>query len=514
MGKGSCLPEDHRQFLSVTASSRIKSIKPSKDIMTRRSSWRQTSFLLGGIGLLFGIAIRTGQPDASAIPEFFRPYRPPLIALINGLGSYLVESGVLRLSRIERLLEQGCKNAELPQGVACVLDHMDDAPDYDPKRWREGLSVLTNSLQNEANLTALGILIVNEILKRFISNRARSIYQWKELGGIQALEKQVIQQPIIILGLPRTGSTFLHNLLSQDPELRAPLHWEYIEPIPSHDRFLEDGTHIARNQQNLDMFYKLAPGMHSMHPIDADMGEECIVVLGTEYTSVMFQAALQIPSYWRWLASLPSHRHAIRWQHRTLEYLQHRDTTQQQAQGSKPSSPRQWVLKAPWFMWMFDEIVAEYPDARIVWTHRAPPSTIASLASLYTKHLGTFSDDINLHRIGQNELRIGEEWLYRGMTFRDEWHQEDPSSLNRIVDIHLSDLKANPISVMEVLYPKLLGRELSSVARQRMQAFLDARKFRHGHHKANLTDFGLTRDIVMDRPIFRDYCARYNVTNC
>jgi hypothetical protein len=502
---------------------------------TKRRTWsfQTISLVLAMLVGLVGWAIRRGQPDSSHIPEFLRPHRPAGIALINGLGSVLIEHGLLNLSPTEKLLQSGCKAARLPPNAECVLDHMDDGPDYNPMRWREGLQVLKDSLENESNLTTLGVIIVNEILKRFVTNRARLIHQWKLLGGTSVLEAQVIDKPIIILGLPRTGSTFLHNLLSQDPTLRAPLHWEYIEPVPEHGQSnWED--HIANSQANLDMFYRLTPGMYNMHPIDADMGEECIVVLGAEYTSVMFQAALHIPSYWAWLAALESHRHALRWQHRTLQYLQFRAMQTEHVEDhqmfvvanpnitSKPAvipptarnPAKQWVLKAPWFMWMLDEIVSEYPDARIVWTHRAPSSTIASLASLYTKNLGAFSDDLDLSRIGRNELAIGEEWLYRGMKFRDEWHERDPTSHERILDVHLDDLQRNPIQVMERLYPTLLGRELPALARRRMQEFLDSQKFQHGHHKANLADFGLSRDLVMERPIFRDYCARYNVTKC
>ncbi len=145
-----------------------------------------------------------------------RPQSSMLLRLINAAGHRFVKNGYQWLSLDAKVLLQ----------KACSQTGLDD---YGDDSFREGLRVLLQSYEQDAELSFVGRLCVNNDAVRLLSNRLRLVEDRRRHPGIAA---EVIRRPLFITGLPRSGTTFLHALLAQDPAHRAPQVWEVMHPSP------------------------------------------------------------------------------------------------------------------------------------------------------------------------------------------------------------------------------------------------------------------------------------------
>jgi hypothetical protein len=261
--------------------------------------------------------------------------------------------------------------------------------DADGPCWVDGLRVLVDSLEGDADLTLLGRVVVKGAITETLKSRAALESAW-ESAPPTAVSQEIIK-PILIVGMPRTGTTLLHNLLNQDPALRAPQTWELINPVPRppHDPTPDFDPAVAARislvDHNIDQYKQLIPGMDAMHPIAATQAEECTVLLSHSMDSVQFEAMFPVSGYARWLYTLPRHRRAMQWHKRVLQWLQGPDT-------------RQWLLKSPYFFPLLEDVRETYPDARIIHTHREPTEVFASTSSLMAKLYVSRTDAVALLR--------------------------------------------------------------------------------------------------------------------
>ena len=179
-----------------------------------------------------------------------------------------------------------------------------------------------------------------------------------------------IRRPLVVLGLPRTGTTWLFELLALDPGARAPLSWEVAAPCPAPrlDSFATD-PRIAQTQAGIDAMLASVPELATMHPFGATLPAECNAILQLHFASSNFWATYAVPDYIRWLTEAPAAA-AMTTHRRVLQQLQWR--------GPKG----RWVLKSPPYLLMLEELLAAYPDACLIQTHREPAKMVASLANM------------------------------------------------------------------------------------------------------------------------------------
>merc|ERR1711871_28584 len=242
-----------------------------------------------------------------------------------------------------------------------------------------------------------------------------------------------ILRPVIIFGLPRTGTTFLHNLLATNKrEFRVPLHWEYVDPIPD-TGVPGDEAHMAEITNRLDQYKQLLPGFDAVHPMGPLMPEECVASFAAEFDSLLFEATMNVSQYTDWMLSQSSHEHALEWHAKHLKFLQHQ----------RPMDRRRWLLKTPWYLGLLDQLVDRYPDALFIQTHRRPDKALASSASIHARTYGAASDHIDLHAIGHLQYSIYQELMSRALAARRSW-AADPDRRVRVLDVHLTDLKNDP----------------------------------------------------------------------
>ncbi len=349
----------------------------------------------------------------------------------------------------------------------------------------EPMERLVRAYYDEARLTTLGRITVRETLVSQLENLLRLERERAERPQITS---ERISSPVFITGLPRTGTTLLHGLLTEDPENRVPLTWEVMypaRPAPGDIDAIRKKTNTRLGWAN-----RLAPGFDRIHPLGADLPQECIAITALVFASIQFHTTHDVPSYQDWFESQPQTL-GYAFHHRLLQHLQdHR-------------GGHRWVLKAPGHLFALAELLHQYPDARVVQTHRDPLRVVASMASLATVLKRAFSTAADARQIGR-------DWADRwAMALERFLKVRDAAAPEQFLDVSYERLVAAPIETVEEVYA-FLGHSLSEEARRRMRAFLDQNpQDKHGRHRYSLSEFGL--DAQAEAVRFRDYCDRFSI---
>jgi hypothetical protein len=329
--------------------------------------------------------------------------------------------------------------------------------DFGAPTWREGYDVLLPSIVEEARLNDVGVEMVAGEVVRYLANRL-AITAWRR-DHPEVAEGQVVQ-PIVIVGQPRTGTTILFDLLAQDPTLRAPLTWEVDLPVPPPDPATYDhDPRIDEVQATLDMADLLIPGFTAFHEIGARLGQECVRITGCEFRSMIFPIQYHVPTYNLWLLHEADLAPAYRWHRQFLQHLQ----------SGHPGggAPVQWLLKSPAHLWHLDALLAEYPDAVIVQTHRDPLKVISSISALGAHLRQMASDETSVAEAAEqyaDDILVG---LERGIDARDR----GVVPVGQVVDVQFTDFVRDPMAAVRALYAAL-GRDLTPEAEAGMAGFL------------------------------------------
>jgi hypothetical protein len=364
--------------------------------------------------------------------------------------------------------------------------------DFGAEPFLAPLRRVLDSLENEARLTWLGRTIVRGELVRVLRNR---------LGLVSArrahpeIARVAVHQPIVVVGLPRTGSTILHDILACDPAHRAPLTWECNDPCPAPEAStFETDPRIAANDAQLAGVDRLIPGFKAMHPMGARLAQECVVLMQQTMCTVLFHNEYRVPSYQDWLDDP-----AFDWR---PVYAFHRE----QLQHLQWRCPRErWVLKTGAHMWSLDSLLATYPNACVVQTHRDPVKVATSYASLTTLVRAMSSDAVDPYEIAADWTPRLARALERAIDVRDGGRVP----AQRFHDVHFRTLLGDPMKVVEGIYGHF-GLELSGEAADRMRAFIaENPQGKHGVHRYAPEEYGL--DVPRERARFARYTDRFGI---
>jgi len=353
--------------------------------------------------------------------------------------------------------------------------------DLGGESWREGLGRLLAAVREEARLNALGTQVVAGEIVGYLGNRL-ALTEWRrkhpEIAGVDVVP------PIVIIGQGRTGTTILHDLLAQDPGNRVPLTWEVDRPVPPPETATyESDPRIAEVQARNDAVELVIPGFQRMHPMGARLAQECVRITGAEFRSAIFPTQYHVPSYAKWVFDEADMAPAYRWHRRTLEHLQSRHKA------------RRWVLKSPGHLWCLDALLAEYPNALLVQTHRDPLRIIASLASLVATLRSLATDEPSIPEAAAEWADYILEGLDRSVAAR----REGKVPAARVVDVHFDAFMADPFATIRGIYERL-GLELRDDAEARMRAFLAEHPAdRQGGHRYRFADTGLDAGALRER---------------
>lgn len=319
--------------------------------------------------------------------------------------------------------------------------------------WAEGLDRLLEDLEVSARLNEVGRAMVETELVNYLSNRLR-ILDWRASHPEVALG--AVSRPIVICGQPRTGTTILYDLLALDPAHRAPLTWEvdFPCPPPRTDTYDRD-PRIDESQATAELADAVIPGFTAFHPLGARLAQECVRITGAEFRSMIFPTQYRLPTYNRWLLHQADMAPAYRW-HRT--FLQH-------LQSEHPGE--RWLLKSPAHLWHLSNLLAEYPGAVVIQTHRDPLKVIASVSAL-AAYLRRMASDHG--SVAEAAAQYADD-IFVGLTRSMAARQDGTLPADQVIDIHFADFTADPFDTIGRVYDQL-GRELTPDTEGRMRAFL------------------------------------------
>jgi hypothetical protein len=406
-----------------------------------------------------------------------RAARPFGVRVMNRTGAALRKLGfpLMRLDA-DSLLQAARKSTGLT--------------DFGHDRFRAPLDRLLASLETEAQLTMLGRVIARRDLVRLLENRLRQVDLRKRHREINW---ERIERPLFILGLPRTGTSILHELMAQDPANRVPMTWEVMHPFPPPEtRTFHSDPRIAQVDAHFSGIDRLLPDFKTMHPMGARLPQECVAITQHEFASMIWHTSNRVPSYQNWLDGADL-RHVYESHKRWLQVLQWKMPAER------------WVLKSPGHLWALESLLAVYPDARIVQNHRDPLKVVASLVSLVCTLRSLAMEEVDPHEVGLDWTQRLAAGLDHAMRVRDE--AKLPES--QVLDIPFREFMADEIVMVRKIYQHF-GMEYSAEAERRMRAFLAANAAdKHGRHSYDLSLGGL--DEATERKRYAAYQQRFGI---
>lgn len=355
--------------------------------------------------------------------------------------------------------------------------------------WRPGLSRLIEAFADVPQpVRARGKRIVGELLSKRLELEEDASRHPGILG-------EKIERPVFVIGLPRTGTTLLHGLLAEDPAARSPLEWEvaFPSPPPAAETFTTD-PRIARVQARYDALLAAMPELRSMHPFGATLPAECNTISMLHFASPQFWATLDVPRYTEWLVTtrIPG----VYGSHRRLL---------QQLQWKGPKG--RWTLKSPAHLFDLEGLLAAYPDACLIQTHRDPARVMASAASLVWTLRTPLFGVTDRAAVGASNVRLWGAAIDRGLASR-----ENPAVNAAVFDVTFAELNGDPIGALKRIYQRF-RLPFTSEFEKRAQAYLErnARERQARRHSYSAEDFGLDAGRLEKR--FAAYRERFELTS-
>jgi len=401
-------------------------------------------------------------------------YRPLSVRLINALGAAALSAlPINRTLDADRLMAQACRRTGLD--------------DFGPDDFLEPLNLLIQCYNREAQLNFIGRLSAQSYLLQLLENRLRIEQDRTTYPQIAAQE---IRSPVFILGLPRTGSTLLFELMAQNPALRVPMSWEVMlpSPPPMNATFYSD-PRITKADHMFAWVDRIAPDFRRIHEIGGRRPQECLPIMSQAFRSIQFYTTHHVPTYQAWLDQadlVPAYAY-----HRRM--LQHF-----QAFGPEGT----WLLKAPAHLFGIEALFEVYPDARIIQTHRDPIPVIGSIASHCVSLRQAFSETLDLESIGTSWCKLWSMGLQQLLHFR----RDHPELETRFMDLSYAELTRDPHAAVKKIHDHF-GLPLKQETSDGVRDYLATHpKGRNGPHQYRLEDFGLDTKQVADH--FGEYGAK------
>lgn len=358
-------------------------------------------------------------------------------------------------------------------------------------QFREGLDRLSESLEREGRLTPLGRMIARE---RAIGSTVNRLNYIEDRRQNPEIASESIIAPVVVVGMPRTGSTILHDILGQDPTSRVPLTWEAMFPSPPPEpETFETDPRIEACDATFPGVEAQIPAFKAMHPMGARLSQECVTTMADTMVSPLFHNQFRVNSYQDWVDNEADWSLVYEFHERQLQHLQW-----------KVKRDR-WVLKTGAHMWGLEHLLTRYPDARIVFTHRDPVKSMTSYASLTTLVRSMGSDDVD-------PLEVAEDWtarIKRVLEHSIAVRAQEKFPKAQFYDMYFQDFVTDQFAVVEKIYDTF-DLPMTGEAADRMKAFIaDNPKDKHGIHRYSPDEYGVDPEQI--RESFRPYMERFGL---
>ena len=365
---------------------------------------------------------------------------------------------------------------------ACGLE------DFGDDAYLEGLRALLESLDGDAALNPVGELTLRGSIVEALEGRLFSEHGWALHPGCADTP---IEQPLVIIGLPRTGTSALHQLLSQDPALQGLAYWLSTTPKarPPREAWPDDPQFRACDER-LRLVYERSPDMKAIHFMRADVVDECWRLLSQSFAHSSWQAWADVASYDRWWAQHDM-RPAYERHRRNLQLIGHREPE------------KRWLLKDSTNLFDLEAFLSVYPGAMVIHTHRDPVSVIPSTASLCWASRASLNADADPVAFGRSTLALWARAIENTLEARGVRGEE------QFYDLQFRDLQRDPLAAIRKIYD-YFGLPVTDAAADAMQRFrADNPPGKHGEHSYQLKDWGLSEGEIRDR--FARYVERFDI---
>lgn len=397
------------------------------------------------------------------------PELPLRIRTLNRLGHWLRRAGV-RIAPFE------------PDALRRIAMRRSGLSDFDEDaRFTEALTVLCRSVEQDAALSLAGRIGIRDYVIHALVNRLRYVHARAVEPEVAEIE---LEPPIIVVGLPRSGTTLLHHMLALDPRARSLLFWELMEPIPGPGPDRRRDT-LARTLADIK---RMDGAIDGKHHFDVDNPEECMLLLDATLMSVSFWVFAPVHEYLAWLRHQDQREayQVYRW------YLQ---------RFQRDSPGRRLVLKAPAHTAALEALLHAVPNARLVQTHRDPAEVVPSLHSLIFSMHAMVSDAVDVERMSQGNVAHIEHLIATAEAARAAGHSW--------VDVSYEAMVRDPVACVRRIY-RDLDLPLSDELIERMMQFVAGRpKGKFGEHRYAAEDFSTTASDLRER--FAHYHRKYVV---
>jgi hypothetical protein len=363
--------------------------------------------------------------------------------------------------------------------------------DFGPDDFVGRLDVLCRALSDEARLDHVGILAQSTLVTGLLRNRLllEDLFRrHPEIGDVE------VARPIIICGLPRTGTTHLHNLMSADTALRSLPYWESVEPVLAEGEVPDAGgvdPRRERTELSLSVLDVVMPEFNRMHEMTVDHVHEEIQLLAIDFSTMLFETIAPMPA-WR-------DDYLARDQRPSYAYLKRILQAMQWLRGGT-----RWVLKSPQHLEQFPALVDTFPDATFIVTHRDPVSVTTSMITMlaYSARIG--HEQVDLHWIGRYWADRLEQMLRACVRDRDVLPADQS------MDMRFDEFMADDMGMVGRIY-ELAGQPMTARAKAAMTDFMaDHPRGRHGGVLYDLAQFGLDGKQLRESMAF--YNERFGVS--
>lgn len=353
--------------------------------------------------------------------------------------------------------------------------HKAGLADFGDESFRVPMRKLLHALATEANLNEIGRYAQRARIVDILVNRLRVEDHLKRHPEI--LDEQIVE-PLVIVGLPRTGTTMLHRTLARDPRLFSVLWYECRNPAPWPDTVLGvSDPRIADAEAQVQAMIEGSPELAAIHPMDAQGPDEEIMLLEHSFYSTMPESAVNVPEFGRWLNEQDQTEGYV-YLKKLLQFLQ----WQKKQAGIKA---QRWVLKTPHHLGFLDLLFKVFPDARVVQTHRDPKQTIPSISSMIHAVWILASDSADPHAAGR-------QWSDKMASALKKCREVRELHPDRFIDVWYMDAVKDPLSQVKRIY-EFIGFPLTADAEQAMAAWVAANpREKRPPHVYTLEQFGLS----------------------
>jgi hypothetical protein len=346
-----------------------------------------------------------------------------------------------------------------------------------------------DALNNEADLSEIGRVIQHATISNALIQRLKVEDTY---GQHPEIDDEVVGGPVFVIGLPRTGTTALSQLVAADPQFRSLRMWESQAPTPPPETATQaSDPRIAQAEEGLRMLDEMFPLMKTMHNSEATAATECQDLMGMSFRTFHFDGAVRVPSYLDWLMHCDM-RETYTFHRRVLKLLQWH------------CPPTLWHLKTPVHMFALDALIEAYPNAKFLWSHRDPAKVLGSVCSLIRYVRSWSSDRDDPEELGAEQLDSWAEAVRRATDFRQRLGD------SRFADVAFADLQHDPVGTLRAGYAAL-GLTFTDDSERAAKQWADEHKpGSRGAHHYELSDYGLTPEGVRER--FADYLRTYDAT--